>query len=509
MSSIDNAEKIIERFGGIRPMAKKMNVAVTTVQGWKKRNAIPAARRSEVIKAANNNGIEITDLLVIDTDNITINKEKNNDEFNNSDNKKIDIDNNTMTHAQIMTELNASRNKAVINSVLMVLFIIGSISVASYLLLAPKVTNVINQGQDITILKEEIKDINQNVENVRKEQIALMELIPSDLQNNFNKMKQTTDDIKNQITDLNKIALNVGGNINKLDNIDMDKLFSRLSLLEGQVQDISSLTGSEGLAEITTRLQELKNIDGGDEILQTLMSEIEDTVINDNINDKDIGIALEKKAAESEIVGIAFNNVNAEEMKAAALLLALNQFRDSLNRDKSSFDTDLVLLNKLMGNSDNPELIIAMDKLKPHAKEGVLTPNGLSTEFRSLAGEIIIESLSGEEVSIREKAVSRLNQVVKIEKEGNLITGTETEQKVAQAQNLLDQGKIEEALIILNSLDGNAGKKAQPFIINAQNTLMANDLKNIVTGSVMNKISQMASDAFTTSTNSKVKYINR
>ena len=31
-----DAERIIAAFGGIRPMAKKIGVAVTTVQGWKR-----------------------------------------------------------------------------------------------------------------------------------------------------------------------------------------------------------------------------------------------------------------------------------------------------------------------------------------------------------------------------------------------------------------------------------------------------------------------------------------
>ena len=34
---LDNAEKVVAAFGGIRPMAKKLGVAVTTVQGWKER----------------------------------------------------------------------------------------------------------------------------------------------------------------------------------------------------------------------------------------------------------------------------------------------------------------------------------------------------------------------------------------------------------------------------------------------------------------------------------------
>ena len=61
--AIGNASRIIERFGGIRPMATKMGVPVTTVQGWKQRNAIPVNRRDDILKAATENGINLDELL--------------------------------------------------------------------------------------------------------------------------------------------------------------------------------------------------------------------------------------------------------------------------------------------------------------------------------------------------------------------------------------------------------------------------------------------------------------
>lgn len=45
-------ERIIERFGGIRPTAHKLDIPVTTVQGWKKRGAIPLNRHADLRAAA-------------------------------------------------------------------------------------------------------------------------------------------------------------------------------------------------------------------------------------------------------------------------------------------------------------------------------------------------------------------------------------------------------------------------------------------------------------------------
>ncbi|MBB6254041.1 COG4223 family protein [Nitrospirillum iridis] len=52
-------DAIVERFGGIRPMAAKLGIPVTTVQGWKKRGHIPPNRRVDLEAAAARLGIPL------------------------------------------------------------------------------------------------------------------------------------------------------------------------------------------------------------------------------------------------------------------------------------------------------------------------------------------------------------------------------------------------------------------------------------------------------------------
>jgi hypothetical protein len=54
-----SARDVIERFGGIRPAAKAIGVAFTTVQGWKERDHIPEHRWDELRKAAQEQGIDL------------------------------------------------------------------------------------------------------------------------------------------------------------------------------------------------------------------------------------------------------------------------------------------------------------------------------------------------------------------------------------------------------------------------------------------------------------------
>jgi hypothetical protein len=53
---------IIEAFGGIRPMAHKLDVPVSTVQGWKQRDAIPANRADDILAAAAAHGVDLSSI---------------------------------------------------------------------------------------------------------------------------------------------------------------------------------------------------------------------------------------------------------------------------------------------------------------------------------------------------------------------------------------------------------------------------------------------------------------
>lgn len=60
-TDVGAVDRIVERFGGIRPMANKLDIPVTTVQGWRKRGAIPLARHADLRVAATKHAIALDD----------------------------------------------------------------------------------------------------------------------------------------------------------------------------------------------------------------------------------------------------------------------------------------------------------------------------------------------------------------------------------------------------------------------------------------------------------------
>ena len=53
-----DAETVISAFGGVRPMASRLGIAATTIQGWKSRKNIPENRRQMVLEAVQADGLK-------------------------------------------------------------------------------------------------------------------------------------------------------------------------------------------------------------------------------------------------------------------------------------------------------------------------------------------------------------------------------------------------------------------------------------------------------------------
>jgi hypothetical protein len=513
-NGIQNAGVVIEAFGGIRPMAKKIDVAVTTVQGWKKRNVIPATRRDQILEAAQEHDIDLGDILggaPVANENVSQAEEAPAEapvaavevsEPEASDEQEGDVipeevvsasrDEAPKTaeekveayHADSFDAKPSSAFKVTI--ILAIIVTLGFVAIAAYFW--QKANEERAEAARIQALEEKISQMEQETE--AEKQGFLGNIIPKDLSEQITKLQEQAETLQQDVTNAAKTAQETAKLAQeKTREIQEDvlaqdagNLTQRMTALETHLQDI---TGQPVLSGMLNRVQGLQTSPEGSALLNDTVGELgalfevldipsvgaaPDAAINDT---------LDVARSQSDALGATFSSVPKDDLKAAALLLVMSQLRESLNRDNDAFDSDLALLKKLVGE-DSPELIAALDRLSPQASEGVLTPAGLSDELRTFAGDAVVASLSGEDVSVKERASARMNDIFQVEKNGELITGTDTQASLARADQLLQNGDIEGAIAAVEGLDGDAATAMAPWLNKATISLNAQKAKKIV-----------------------------
>ncbi len=485
-----DAQDIIEKFGGIRPMAKTLNVAVTTVQGWKKRNSIPQNRMATIESAAAEHNISLVSAAPLKVSKSGQLEQNDNLQSHSSDTnpqKRISTfssenpyKNNEETHqdnapSHVETSSISGRTMMIFLLVLLAFMIAGIMTVA------PKVKVVSEQADRIVDLERELKTI-------QKEQSILSDIIPDDLKNKLRAIEQKT----HTASDLASIA---SGKIEDVANstknvvtaLNSGSVEKRLDQIEDQIGTYIEEKTSLNLAGVWQYMQALRESKEGKSQLHETSADLLSWINRLHSDEVTVEEALPIIVEESPLIAKTLGDVEPNNLKAAAMLLAMSQLRDTLSRDNQSFEQDLALLKKLVGDAD-PALNASIEALSPHAQKGVLTPDGLSVEFRKLAGDVVVASLSGEDVSVSEKAKSRFGSILVVEKDGEQITGTETQIAVANAQKLIDNGDIQGTIQVLQNIDGDAAKAVAPFLKEAKLSLLASQIQELLGQNIQSKI---------------------
>lgn len=325
--------------------------------------------------------------------------------------------------------------------------------VAAIAFITPKVKTYASQKERISQLEEEITTLNQQ--------------------------KQQSASIDNQLQQLNTQSHNLQSAISAMQPAEMQ---AKMSQLQGQVTSFLAQTKALGLSGMVAKIQAMQQSTQGANVIQSIVHSLAQVP-----NGESVGQTFEAMRQSDPNVAQMTEGVASDDLKAAAMLLAMSQLRASLLRDNDSFSSDLALLKKTLA-SDDPQLQAAIDRMAPISEIGVLTPVGLANEFRGLGVDIVSASLSGEDVSIGDKAKARFSDLFTIEKNGQQISGSGAQRAVAAAQKKLDAGDVAGAVQILKTVQGPAAHQAQPFINQANATLMANQLQQVLGQNLLLKL---------------------
>lgn len=501
--AIEDAIEVIERFGGIRPMAKKMGVAVTTVQGWKKRNVIPGNRRPRVLEAATEHSIDLSDLLE-DTSSVTelptqeapaqessVGIANENHQETTQEAPEPQPQERITTprpqasafsaerHAGLdqklaLTERRAIKKSTWINAGLLV---VGLIAVATILFGG-------SDDQRINSLEEDVTEIRQDVSDVKDQQSFLTTLIPENLDERINQIQEQAIEaqqkVNQAIATAEVISTDVFGE-------DGGTTIERAQKLNTHVKDLTGIDlGSYlGLEQLMQKFSALAQTQAGQDQLNQTMEELNAVFSTFQGSAESFDLTEQLQLAQENMPALneTFEDVPPEDLKAAALLLGMSQFRKSLNRDRTDFSSDLQVLKTIVGESD-PELSASIDRLAPYSEQGVLTTDGLTNEFKTIAGDVIVASIKGEDVSIEDQIKGRIGEVLQVEKDGELLVGNDTQIKVNKAGDLLEQGDLASAVSLIEELDGPAAQAIAPWLKEAKATLGAQSLQNVLSNKI-------------------------
>lgn len=492
------AEPVIAAFGGLRPLATRLDITASTVQGWRKRGVIPAARVEAVFQAAAQDGIALNAILegrtmTDDTqgannapqkefyDRRTAPDERRqkhspvdrrgnvvNETYSGKD-RRSGIDRRAYHERQaqrIRDEKWRFVNGMIIKGALLSIAVLY----AGALLLAPELKDMKQNADQVAAMQARIDDMNRQLAALQMRQ-AKQPSLGNKLSNVIGSIEGTTDGI----------ASTAGTVANVVTSAAQDMAATASQKIEGVREengsDSQTLQSLQSLLETLSRARTLQAHASTRKEFKTAMKSLRAAMASSDAGTAALGATLDAARKNNPALAALLQNVSAKDLGAAALLLALNEFRNNVNADRP-YAEDLALLQKYAG--DDPEMQKALARLAPYAEHGVLNPAALREQFQGLASDIVMAKLQGQDLSIKQEMLARLGTLVKVRKIDD-ISGDSVDAKVARAQLMLDKGDVQGALAQLQTLEGAPAQTAAPFIAQAEGTLAAGDAANALT----------------------------
>ncbi|MBP2301720.1 mitofilin family membrane protein [Azospirillum picis] len=155
---------------------------------------------------------------------------------------------------------------------------------------------------------------------------------------------------------------------------------------------------------------------------------------------------------------------------AQALVLAAGQLRASLAGGQP-FQQDLQAVRSL--NIADAGVTQPLDAVAPYASKGVPTRAQLNDRFEPLAGEIVRAEARGDGSGWLDKVTGKLSTLVTVRREGGGVVGTGADAVVARAEAALKEGNLAKAVDELGTLQGPAAQTAAPWLADAKARLAA------------------------------------
>jgi hypothetical protein len=332
---------------------------------------------------------------------------------------------------------------------------------------------IIPKYQNTSERDARIQELEQQLSFVKKEQSGFKGLVSENWSEELEQLKRQSEEVKKGVS-------------SKVDEIKaMSRDFASAQGIDSRVEQlqtyVSEISGEKGLYALKGRFDQMRKDYMGEKMLNGSVAALLPLIQrSQGANDEHVNVLIANARTQDKALQTSFGNVPQNELKAAAMLLAMTQVRSALNRPETEFDNDLQLLIGMVSDEDT-QLKTAIEKLAPYSKEGVLTPSGLKNEFQSVAGEAVAASLRGEDVKVSDKLSAKFNELLKVEKNGELLTGTQTQATINTAEKLVEKDQFEDAVKMLKTkLHAKELEPLQPWIKKAEGMIASKNLSGML-----------------------------
>jgi hypothetical protein len=427
-------QRIVDRFGGIRPMAAKLEIPATTVQGWKKRGIIPQTRHGGIMTAAVRNGIAIDPLDLAETD---------------------------PGGAAGRAELRAAEGIATAPAGRMSIRRRGGLGpialiVACFALLAVVLGAAVAWTSYLQPLEL---------------RVAALETAPAG------------PDLESRVAKLEARRLVAGPAISG----DVDDRVTALEQDLGQIK-----TGAANVQQLAKQLSDLQLAAGGRELLAQSIRDIQSTTAATQGEVERLGNELAALGARVDRIDAALAERKRQGLRSDAVLLAVGQLRAAL-RDSKPFAKEAGSVRALVG--DDAEMTAVLDKIQPYADDGAPTLDELRGDFAKLAPQIVRSAVVGDGSSWWRQALYRMGSLISIRRVGDSVPGDTAEAIVARAEAKLDSDDLSGSVATLRPLTGLPAAVAAPWAHDAERRLAVDGAESDLSRLAIERVAAGNADA--------------
>ena len=450
------AGAIVAAFGGIRPMAAKLGVPVSTVQGWKQRDTIPAGRMAEIRQVAAENDITlpVSQSTADKPDNGRVIEETaivlpDGSEGNGAkaeagpptgaSAKKSDGANARKTEpAAVATSAGGGKSSAI--AVLALLVALGSAGWLWWSTEGPGAAA--NDNARISALEGRIARLAENADDPGR---ADREALSAQLES-----------LRNEIASLSVPDVDAA----------LEPVQNELEQLRAQIEAIEITSSATLEPAFADRLSDI----------EASLGVVTENIAANGAARADVVADIENRIAtlDERFSGLQQQGARQEEaaIDAIALTLAASQLRRDIERGQPYRDA----LTTLEGvSSGDGELDAVVSRLARDADSGVASLEGLVFSFDDTAIRILDNAPADAENTIIDQILDRARRVVRVRRVGTDLPPESVDGRIARAEFRLREGDVAGAVSVLEEFEGGAAEAAQPWVTRAKAYVEAGD----------------------------------